>query len=260
MNNWLLFFFLLITVGILILSFISYLSKRRKVSDNKSALYRSLLEKEVFFYQHLNDKQKDRFLKAVLAFLERTHIEGVGTRVEDIDRILIAASAIIPIFAFDGWHYPHLSNVILYPETFNEAFQYQGNRRNTLGMVGDGFMNGQMILSKKALRAGFSKQKQQSNTAIHEFVHLLDKSDGSIDGVPELLLGKANISPWIHLIHHEMRAIEQGKSDIDPYASTNTAEFFAVAAEYFFTDPKHLQVRHPQLFAMLNQIFHHPAA
>ncbi len=57
-----------------------------------------------------------------------------------------------------------------------------------LGMVGDGPMQQVMILSQHALREGFSNKTDKQNTAIHEFVHLIDKTDGATDGIPEVLL------------------------------------------------------------------------
>jgi len=251
------YIFLAITLSIVIL-FI--LSKRRRKPGDQGLLtayttYQSLLEKQVAFYNKLDDKERKRFLTEAVEFLNCVHIEGVGTTITDIDRILIAASAIIPIFSFPNWHYQHLTNIIVYPDTFNEAFQFQGAQRNTLGMVGEGYMNGQMLLSKEALHKGFSSQAGASNTAIHEFVHLIDKNDGSIDGIPESILSKAYVLPWLQLMHREMKNIQNGKSDINPYALTNQAEFFAVVAEYFFERPEKLQEHHPQLYAMFNQMF-----
>ena len=57
-----------------------------------------------------------------------------------------------------------------------------------LGLVGSGPYQNIMILSKQELRNGFANKTNKKNTAIHEFVHLLDKEDGSVDGVPEALL------------------------------------------------------------------------
>ena len=37
-----------------------------------------------------------------------------------------------------------------------------------------------MVLSKKALYLGFINNTDKKNTAIHEFVHLIDKKDGKI--------------------------------------------------------------------------------
>jgi Mlc titration factor MtfA (ptsG expression regulator) len=50
--------------------------------------------------------------------------------------------------------------------------------------------------------------------------------------------------------------MKQGKSDINIYGATNKAEFFAVAAEYFFSSPDRFKENHPELFEMMTKIFH----
>jgi len=214
-----------------------------------------LLEANVTYYQKLDDNEKTRFEKQLHAFLADTHIEGVGTEITELDRVLIASSAIIPIFGFPSWRYQNLTNIILYPDTFDGEFQFEGGGRNILGMVGSGYMNGQMLLSRAALTKGFSKSAGSENAAIHEFVHLLDKSDGATDGVPENLLAHEYAAPWLHLMHVEMHRIESNKSDINPYALTNEAEFFAVVAEYFFEKPQQFEAKHPELYQQLGLIF-----
>ena len=173
-----------------------------------------------------------------------------------LDELLIASSAVIPIFGFDDWEYKNLSTVLLYPDTFNKDFQFEeGSDRNVMGMVGTGFMNGQMILSRSALRHGFSKSAGKENTAIHEFVHLLDKSDGDTDGIPENLLSHEYTLPWVKMMREEIERIEDNKSDINPYAMTNQAEFFAVVSEYFFERPDLLKDKHPDLYKILSRAF-----
>jgi Mlc titration factor MtfA (ptsG expression regulator) len=124
-----------------------------------------------------------------------------------------------------------------------------------MGMVGNGFMNGQMILSRSALLQGFSNSADKENTAIHEFVHLPDKSDGATDGVPQNLMNHEYTIPWVKMIHEEIQRIEKGKSDINPYAITNEAEFFAVVSEYFFEKPDQFNAKHPELYDSLSKIF-----
>lgn len=249
--------YLMLLVMIILLGLWYVLGKKRRATPEMHNVdrYRALLAAHVGFYGNLNGAEQDRFMNETVRFLDRVTIEGVGTTVEDIDRVFVAASAIIPIFAFPGWSYPHLTNVILYPDTFNREFAFEGQDRNTLGMVGDGFMNGQMILSKKSLRAGFKNQQDRRNTGIHEFVHLLDKSDGSVDGIPEALLQQSYVLPWLKAMHTELKRIAQGKSDIDPYALTDEAEFFAVVSEYFFENPERMKERHATLYELLSQMF-----
>ena len=56
-------------------------------------------------------------------------------------------------------------------------------------------------------------------------------------------------------MHQEVHKIETGHSDINPYATTNEAEFFAVVSEYFFEKPEEFEAKHPELYEMLSRIF-----
>jgi Mlc titration factor MtfA (ptsG expression regulator) len=245
----------LILVILLLLGIYFLFGKKKNVKILPDENYKMLLAEHVAYYKKLDNSDKARFEKLITEFLNDTRIEGVGTGITDLDRALIASSAVIPIFGFPGWKYKNLTNVILYPDTFDREFQFEGENRNILGMVGSGYMNGQMLLSRAALTKGFSNSGGKENTAIHEFVHLLDKSDGATDGIPENLMAHEYTIPWLHLMHVEMNRIERGESDINIYALTDEAEFFAVAAEYFFEKPEQLQQKHPDIYTHLSRIF-----
>ncbi len=219
--------------------------------------WRILLIQEVAFYNSLNPEEKKQFEYKVQEFLLNYRITGIQTTVELIDKLLIAASGIIPIFKFPSWKYTNLYEILLYPNTFDEDFKTTGKGRRILGMVGTGFMEGKMILSKPALHHGFDNSTDKRNTAIHEFIHLIDKMDGSIDGIPKLLLERPYVLPWFELINNKMDEIYHNHSDINPYGGKNKVEFFAVASEYFFERPKLLAKKHPKLYEMLEEIFDH---
>lgn len=219
--------------------------------------YKELLMKHVAFYRSINNEEKMRFEKKIKEFLGYVQIHGVNTAVEDIDKLLVAASAIIPIFGFPEWKYYNLRDVLLYPGTFNkDEFLSGNNTRDTLGMIGNGAMQRVMILSKPALHFGFENDSGKENTGIHEFVHLLDKEDGEVDGIPGALLNRQYIVPWLELMNQNIEAIHAGNSDINIYGSTNRAEFFAVAAEYFFERPDLFKEKHEKLYNLMTKIFH----
>ena len=217
--------------------------------------YRQILSEQVPFYQQLDETRRTEFENRIQQFLSQIKITGVNTVVEDLDKVLIASSAVIPIFNFPGWQYIHLHEVLLYPDSFNHEFKQQGNGRDVLGMVGSGALNHVMILSQHQLRQAFINKTGKYNTAIHEFVHLVDKTDGDIDGIPSFILEKKYIQPWLQLMQHEIKLINEDKSDINPYGATNEAEFFAVVSEYFFERPGLLKDKHPELYALLEKIF-----
>jgi MtfA peptidase len=217
--------------------------------------HRQLLQAHVPFYQQLSEPEKKRFESKVQYFLNDVRITGVNTTIDDLDKVLTAASAIIPIFGFPGWEYPNLNEVLIYPETFGEQFEQQGNNRSILGMVGTGALQNSMILSQHELRQGFLNKTGKSNTAIHEFVHLVDKTDGAVDGIPENLMDRQYVLPWLQLMHKTIAEMRKGRSDIDLYGATSEAEFFAVASEYFFERPDLMKKKHPELYKLLQEIF-----
>lgn len=255
------------TLIIILLSFAALLSvavlslKKKKQSPvlPLPESFRQILNKHVIFYTQLDDVKKAEFENRVQVFLSQVRITGVKTSVEALDKVLIAASAIIPIFGFPGWEYVNLHEVLLYPGSFNHDLEIEGPHRNTTGMVGSGPYQHIMILSQYDLRQDFLNKSGKENTAIHEFVHLIDKTDGSVDGIPEFILNKKYSIPWLKLMHGEIKQILANHSDINPYGATNEAEFFAVVSEYFFERPDLLQIKHPELYDLLATIFRqHP--
>lgn len=170
---------------------------------------------------------------------------------------MIASGAVIPVFGFKDWHYPTVTGIIIYPDNFNEDLEFldKSGLKRIAGAIGTGRLEKKMILSRKALHHGFSNKTDKSNTAIHEFVHLIDKMDDNVDGLPEVLMQNVNVIPWLKLVHDKMEAINDDKSDIRAYGGTQQSEFFAVASEYFFERPKLMKRKHPELYQMMADCF-----
>ncbi|MGB1217707.1 MAG: zinc-dependent peptidase [Saprospiraceae bacterium] len=219
--------------------------------------WKTLLAKNINFYNALSNTEKNYFELRVQEFLLNYQITGIDTKVTIEDKLMVAASGIIPIFKFHDWRYSNLDEIIIYPNTFNLDYETEGEDRRILGMVGNGALNGKMILSQQALRHGFKNTSDKKNTAIHEFVHLIDMMDGQIDGIPKALLERPYCIPWLDLMYKKIEEINSDKSDINKYGGTSEIEFFAVASEYFFERPKLLARKHPKLYEMLEGIFDH---
>ncbi|TKT90938.1 M90 family metallopeptidase [Dyadobacter frigoris] len=222
------------------------------------AAWRQILEKHSVFFKNLDGQKQTLFEKRVQLFLIGKRVEGIDTEIDDEIRVLVAASSIIPTFAFPAFDYPDLNEVLVYPASFSEKFEIGAHKHdeNIEGMVGNRYMNHSLLLSKPALLSGFNGRKGENNVGIHEFVHLLDREDGDTDGVPERLADNAYALPWLHLIKKEMQNIRSGESDINPYAITNNAEFLAVVSEYFFNNPEEFQRKHPELYEILSKFYH----
>jgi Mlc titration factor MtfA (ptsG expression regulator) len=214
-----------------------------------------ILEDKVVFYKDLSAGDKSRFADDVMRFLSRVRITGVQTEVDMTDKLLVASSAVIPVFGFPGWEYSFLEEVILYPTSFDRDFNIGSKKEFIQGMVGNGSMEGKMILSKRALLVGFSNDRDKKNVGIHEFIHLVDKEDGAIDGFANVLNENSYAVPWLELMAEKITKMKVENLGINPYGSTNKQEFLAVAGEYFFERPHLLKAHHPQLYDLLSKAF-----
>ncbi|RTQ51669.1 peptidase [Hymenobacter gummosus] len=222
--------------------------------------WRQLLTDRVAFYSALTDTEKPRFEKQIQLFLAQTRITGIKTSIDDATRLLVAASAVIPIFGFrGGWEYDNLGEVLVFPDAWqlprDESKEVAPLEGTLLGSVQNFQSDHYMRLSKAALEQGFRDAKDKQNVGIHEFAHLLDEADGQIDGVPLLLLPRELVPEWQRLMHEEIEQIRAGKSTIGDYGGTSTAEFFAVVLEYFFEKPEQLEQHHPALYELLTRTF-----
>jgi Mlc titration factor MtfA (ptsG expression regulator) len=220
--------------------------------------WEAILRSRVAFYQALNEEERQRFRQMVLVFLDEIRITGIRTDVDDTCRVLVAASAAIPVFGFHDWEYRRLGEVLIYPDSFGEKYETTGSaERNILGMVGTGHLRGVMILSKPDLLAGFANPKDKQNVGIHEFAHLVEEGEAE-DGLPPEVPPEV-VRQWVAYVGRELTH-PSNRKDINRYAYTNEHEFFAVLAEYFFESPETLRQKDPQLYQMLRDLFHQDTA
>ena len=218
--------------------------------------WEAVLQRDVLFFRALGPDAQQRFRRHIQVFLGEKRITGIRVRIDATTRVLIAASATIPVFSFPDWEWDQINEVLVYPTRFDGDFEFGDKQgHNILGMVGTGSLNRLMILSKPDLINGFRNATDKRNVSVHEFAHLVDKTDGAIDGVPGVGLDREAVGPWIDLVRRKMAEIKAGKSDIDSYALTNEAEFFAVTAEYFFERPGVMRRKHPALYTALERVF-----
>lgn len=224
--------------------------KKARIRFNRNDLF--WLDANIPFYRELDSKEKLIFQDRLGLFLSEITITEVGEEVAEKSTCLyVGASAIIAYWGLPYWNYGELREVIVYPTNFNEEKVITASG-NILGQVHHGgLMNNTMILSREALVNGFKNTTDGRNVGIHEFSHLLDKEDGSIDGLP-VGLNKDERSHWLKVFKETLNSEE---FKLDPYARTNNAEFFAVSSEIYKENPERLKRWHPELFEILDEYF-----
>jgi Mlc titration factor MtfA (ptsG expression regulator) len=219
------------------------------------AAWESILQTHVAFFRALDGAGQTRFRHLVQIFLDEVRVTGIRTEVDDTVRVLVAASAVIPIFGFHDWSYHRLHEVLIYPDSFDDAYRTDGGKQETiLGMAGLHHLSGVMILSKPALLAGFDHPSRHHHLGVHEFAHLVERETRDY-GIPPEVPWMA-VRQWMRFVAKELDHPSRHRARLDTYAYTNEHEFFAVLSEYFFTSPASLERRDPALYALMRDLFH----
>lgn len=199
-------------------------------------------------------------------FLEAKSLEPTtGLQLEDVDRVLIAAHACVPILKlgmdwYDGWH-----SIIVYPDVFIPRRPQTDAagvvHQSSAMMAGEAWGRGPVILSWADV---LNRGKQAGhNVVIHEMAHKLDMLNGEANGLPPLhrrmdrrAWSRAFTTAWDRLQEDRRNGAEL---PIDPYALESPAEFFAVTSEVFFEEPATLQEHLPEVYRQLELFYRqHP--
>ncbi len=234
-----------------------YRRRKKILSVPFPAEWRDILSELVLFYKTLGEEDRYYFEKKVQIFLSEKEITGIGTEIDDRTRLLVASAAIIPVFRIDDWEYDTLGEILVYPDRFDEDYNYSGAGRDVLGMVVQNTSS--LIISKKELFRGF-RSAGGGNAAIHEFIHKMDGEDGVIDGLPLMMLDREQLAQWREIRRSELEKLKSGSSVLDSYALTGEDEFLAVAGEYFFGHPEKIKEKSPELYNILKLIFRQDTA
>ena len=198
-----------------------------------------------------------------LASKRLTLLEGL--ELDDGDRLLLAAQALIPLLHLpEAALYPNVREIIVYPDTFVSPQRYrdEGGLEHEWDDERDGeaWDRGQVILAWPGVQA--SGGWEAYNLVIHEFAHLIDLLAGGLcNGQPPLHAGMPQAA-WTNALQHayddlnrQLEANPDAETALDPYAAESPEEFFAVACEYFFSAPDLLSEHYPQVYGQLQQLF-----
>jgi len=242
--------------------------------------------------QELDAASQDHLRDMCGQFLARKSIVGVrGLELTASMELHIAAQACIPVLHLGlGW-YRGWSGIVVYPASFRVRRKIQEENgvvhELNMDLSGEAWKGGPVVLSwedtsESVYQSAGQRAGPAHNLVIHEFVHQIDLLDGEADGVPpfdrrlhrglnrtnwvtELEEAFARFCAEVELIESEMPAdVDPDSFDadryyarlpLDAYASTDTAEFFAVSSEAYFVRPSDIRDAFPGWYELLRRFF-----
>ena len=203
---------------------------------------------------------RDRLERLTAVFIGERQFVGCGglTIVSEM-KLAIAAQACLLVLGRDTHVYDELRAVLVYPSQFVVPEQSQDEHGIVTDeervLAGEAWDQGRIILSWEDVGAR-GADGEAFNVVIHEFAHYLDHESG---GAPWIVDAAAR-RHWQGLLDAELARLRDAERRgeptlLDPYAAEDRAEFFAVASETYFEEPRRFARAMPVLYAALRDVY-----
>ena len=246
-------------------------TRRRKIARRPfPAEWLAVLERNVPLFARLTESDRLELKRHILIFMAEKKFEGCGgLRMTDEIKVTIAAQACILLLHRQTEYYPGLRSILVYPRAYVVE-----NSHHFLGgavlegrdvRLGESWHHGSVVLSWDDVRRSAADINDGQNVVLHEFAHQLDSSGGKGDSTP-VLQNRSSFLAWARALGEDFekfrRDIRDNRAELlDEYGAVDPAEFFAVATESFFEQPKELQQVYPRLYDELKRFYQQdPAA
>jgi Mlc titration factor MtfA (ptsG expression regulator) len=228
--------------------------RRRRAAGMPMALsWREFLFSHSAYYRGLDAEAKKRFERDIGLFLSDNNIAGIGgAEVAWQTRLLIGAGVAAMLHGRPEWEPPLPDGVTVYPGLSFDR-NYQVEKGNIAGQAPE---RGPLLIAEESLKQGFANPGAGHNVLIHELAHFFDREQRKINGKYPRRDRRGRNDSWADVLTREWREHLQRGSILPSYATLNEAEFFAVACEMFFENPRSLQAAHPELYQVLQDFFH----
>jgi Mlc titration factor MtfA (ptsG expression regulator) len=195
---------------------------------------------------------KDRFFEYLKIFEAEKYFTGAGgMEITDEVRVVISACAVRLILNLDMSYYDRLTEIIVYPSAYKHPDE-------TGAVLGEAAPWGTVVLSWSSVLHGLADPRDGHTTALHEFAHVLDRTDGVFDGTPKLR-SRADYRPWVEVMSRHYLALRKRKrlerKVLRMYGANNEAEFFAVATESYFEKPRQMKKILPDLYEEMREFY-----
>lgn len=229
--------------------------------------WQELLGDRFVLYRLLTDEEKHKLHATTRVLVAEKNWEGCsGLELKEEMKVLIAAQASYLLLGLEHDYYERTPTILVYPSDFlipapppplegpPQPWEAEGT-----AALGEAQYRGPVILSWPEVEYTASHPQEGMNLVFHEFAHQLDMLDGYVNGTPPLR-NRGEERRWRRVMAAEFRELRRAVDHhettlLDPEGARNEAEFFAIVTECFFTLPRSLRARHPQLYRLFGDYY-----
>lgn len=205
------------------------------------------LSKYFDYYQHLNEKDKELFVRRVAFFAGTTKFYAEnGLDLTETHIIMISATFVQLTFGLKKSILSYFNDFHIYPRHF---LNYHTNHYHK----GEISMQGSLSLSWEDYLEGQKYPKDGLNVGLHEMAHALSMEiTHSGMGYRHLVI---KLQAIYYRARNEINNPRYRVMQFREYAYTNMHEYFAVVTEVFFEQAELMREQHPELYKEMCILF-----
>jgi hypothetical protein len=220
------------------------------------------------WFDRLGPEDLTQLRELTTLFLAEKRFFGAhGVEVDDYMRVSVASRACLLVLRLGLDYYGGWRTVILYPGGFVAEREVE----DEIGVVhtgrealdGESMHGGAVVLNweeARPARAPIGQDDRPTDVVLHEFSHKLDERNGEANGLPPLHRDMS-VAEWSRVFNdayetfHDWLDADVDELPFDDYAATHPAEFFSVATETFFLQPRQLLELLPAVYRELARFY-----
>ncbi len=228
------------------------------------AEWKAILERDVPLYRRLPPEDRDELHGHLHVFLAEKRFEGAGgfAMTDDV-RLAIAAQACVLLLHRETDYFLMLDSIIVYPAEYVARLRDQDENgvvwEDDEERAGESWAQGSLVLSWRDVLDDREDPDTDLNVVLHEFAHQLDAERGDMNGQPPIADADVRrdwADAMLPAYEDFARQVDAGRNTaLDPYGAEHPSEFFAVATETFFQQPRRLQAVYPKVYAVLTRYY-----
>ncbi|MEM5563969.1 zinc-dependent peptidase [Psychroserpens sp. AS72] len=215
--------------------------RQRKLSHSQ----KSLLKKNIKFYQKLPLKHQSYFEHRVCKIINETEFIGKDIEVTEEMKVVLSATLIKLTFGLRDYNIESVERIIFYPEEFYS----QTNKAYHKGEFNLGLKA--LVFSWKDVLHGYEIEDDNLNLAIHEFTHAIHFYYMKVrrTSTSAAIFLDAFVELTNMLDTNPELKIKLVKSNfLREYAFTNQFEFLSVIIETFIESPQQFKSEFPNIY------------
>lgn len=224
----------------------AYFKRKRLSKEN-----RTILIKEISFYNRLTDSEKKNFEHRVRFYLKNWEFIGNDIEINDTMRVMIAATAAKLTFGFRHYKIKNIDKVIIYPKVYYSSI----NKEMHKGEFNMAYKA--LIFSWEDFLKGYKIADDNINLGVHEFIHAIH--------FYSLKTKKYSTSAAIFLdsLYEliDMLDSDDGLKErlvlsvyFRDYAFENQFEFISVLVENFVETPAEFRSKFPRIYDKVKEM------